>query len=164
MISGLRTWKGARLNKLRLEECNSTALDNYIIEYHYLHSAPAGARLRLWIKDDRGYVIGAMMWGRPTARTYDHIRILELTRFFMIDDTEPFAESKALAMARKLIRKRLTKVKGLLTYTSIGENHKGTIFEADGWFSIGVTEAKAWNKKGRANIDVSKKIRWVRSV
>jgi hypothetical protein len=148
---------------LKLDICHSVELDKWIVERHYLHSTPAGAKLRLWIKDDSDNIIGAMMWGRPTARTYNQDRILELTRMYMIDDTEPNAESKALGMARKLIRKQLPQVKGLIAYSSTGEHHKGTIYEADGWFAVGTTEAKAWNKKGRANIDISKKIRWVRS-
>lgn len=148
---------------MKLEESHTKELDNWIAERHYLHSTPAGAKLRLWIKDDDNNIIGAMMWGRPTARTYDGERILELTRMYMIDDTESFAESKALGMARKFIRKQLPQVKGLLAYSSTGEQHKGTIYEADGWFAIGMTEAKAWNKDGRKNIDISKKIRWVRT-
>jgi len=116
---------------MRLEVCHSVEVDKWIAERHYLKSTPAGAKLRLWVKDEDGNIIGAMMWGRPTARIYDQERILELTRFFMIDDTEPFAESKALAMARKLIRKRLPQVKGLISYSSVGEGHKGTIYEAD---------------------------------
>lgn len=148
---------------MKLEECHSKELDRYITEHHYLHSVPAGAILRLWVKDDEGNIIGAMMWGRPTARTYDQKKMLELTRLYMVDDTEPCAESKALGMARKYIRKRLPQVKGLISYSSTGEQHKGTIYEADGWFAVGTTEAKAWNKEGRANIDTSKKIRWVRS-
>ena len=148
---------------MKLEINHSMDIDIWIAKHHYLHSVPAGAKLRLWIKDDGNNIIGAMMWGRPTARTYDQDRILELTRMYLIDDTEPFAESKALGMARKLIRKELPQVKGLISYSSTGEHHKGTIYEADGWFAVGTTEAKAWNKKDRANIDISKKIRWVRS-
>lgn len=149
---------------MKLAISHSTTVDKYIIEFHYLHSAPAGAKLRLWIKNDNDSVVGAMMWGRPTARTYDQTRLLELTRMYMVDDTEPFAESKALSMARKLIRKQFPQVKGLNTYISTGENHKGTAFIADGWFAVGTTVAKAWNKNGRANIDISKKIRMVRTV
>lgn len=148
---------------MRLEICHTTAVDKYIIENHYLHSAPAGAKLRLWVKDDENNTIGAMMWGRPSARTYDPIRILENTRMYMIDGTEPYVESKALGMARKLIRTQLPQVKGLIAYSSTGEEHKGTIYLADGWFAVGLTEAKAWNKDGRKNIDTSKKIRFVRS-
>jgi hypothetical protein len=148
---------------LRLEICHTKAVDKYIIEHHYLHSAPAGAKLRLWVKDDDNNTIGAMMWGRPTARTYDPIRILELTRMHMLDDVGEFVESKALGMARKLIRTQLPQVKGLIAYSSTGEAHKGTIYLADGWFAVGRTVAKAWNKLGRKNVDVSKKIRYVRS-
>ena len=148
---------------MKLEQSHTTDVDRYITNHHYLHSAPAGAKLRLWVKDDNNNVIGAMMWGRPTARTYDCNRILELTRMYLINDTEPFAESKALSMARKLIRKHLPQVKGLISYSSTGENHKGTIYEADGWFAVGLTRAVAWNKQGRKNIDTTQKIRWVRS-
>lgn len=149
---------------MRLEEVHTEDVDRYIIENHYLHSAPAGAKLRLWIKDDDNNVIGAMMWGRPTARTYDPNRIMENTRMYMIDDTEPCAESKALSMARKLVRNKYPEIKGVIAYSSTGENHKGTIYLADGWFAIGETRAAAWNREGRKNIDTTKKIRWVRSV
>lgn len=149
---------------MKLELSTKTDVDKWIIEHHYLHSVPAGARLRLWIKDDDDNIIGAMMWGRPTARTYDYNRIMELTRLHMIDETEPCAESKALGMARKLIRKMFPNIKGLITYTSTGENHKGTIYLADGWFAVGAARAVPWSKPGRKNIDTSSKIRWVRSV
>ena len=148
---------------MRLEICHTKEVDRYIIEHHYLHSAPAGAKLRLWTKDDAGNTIGAMMWGRPTARTYDKDRLLELTRMYMVDGTEPCAESKALGMARKLIRAQLPQVKGLIAYSSTGEAHKGIIYLADGWFAVGLTVAKAWNKNDRKNIDTTKKIRFVRS-
>lgn len=149
---------------MRIEESHKTDIDTYIIEHHYLHSAPAGARLRLWVKDDSGSIIGAMMWGRPTARTYDYSRILELTRLYLVDDTERCMESKAIGMARKYIRKHLPEIHGLISYSSTGEGHRGTIYLADGWFAVGRTKAKAWNKNGRKNIDTSEKIRWVRSV
>ena len=148
---------------MRLEISHSTDVDRWIIEHHYLHSAPAGARLRLWIKDDYGSIIGAMMWGRPSARTYDYERIMELTRLYMVDDTEPCAESRALGMARKLIRKEFPEIKGLISYSSTGENHKGTVYLADGWFAVGKTRAAEWNREKRKNIDTSKKIRWVRT-
>ena len=109
-------------------------------------------------------MIGAMMWGRPTARTYDPKRILELTRLYLIDGTEPFAESRALGMARRLIRRRLPEIKGLIAYSSTGMGHAGTVYLADGWFAVGTTRAAAWNREGRKNRDTSPKIRWVRTV
>ena len=149
---------------MRLRVSSSTDVDKYIAGHHYLHSTPAGARVRLWVVDDKDVIIGAMMWGRPTARTYNPKRILELTRLYMVDNTAPFVESKAIAMARKYIRKHLPEIKGLISYSSEGEGHRGTVYEADGWFAVGTTKARAWNRAGRRNIDTSKKTRWVRSV
>jgi len=104
------------------------------------------------------------MWGHPTARIYNTVRIMELTRMYLIDGIGHCAESRALAMARKHIRKHFPKVKGLISYTSSAQGHKGTIYEADGWFAVGWTRARPWNKTGRKNIDTSRKTRWVRTV
>ncbi len=107
------------------------------------------------------------MWGRPTSRHIDQKRILELTRMCFIDDTERFVESKALAMARKCIRKHFPEVKGCIAYSSTGQGHDGVIYQADNWFQLGITKGASWNnnvRKGRKDIDTSDKIRWVRSV
>lgn len=150
---------------IKIETCNTTDVDRYIAARHYLGTTPAGARLRFWICDDNGDVIGAMMWGRPTSRAYDQQKILELTRFCLAEDaTEHCAASKALALARKYIRKHCPDVKGLISYASTGQQHEGTIYMADNWFAVGTTSGGSWSKPGRKNIDTSKKIRFVRSV
>ncbi|MBA9088852.1 hypothetical protein FHR92_005399 [Fontibacillus solani] len=151
---------------MRIEVTTSTELDRWVSERHYLQSSPAGARLRLWIIDSNGDRIGAMMWGRPTARSLDSVNLLELTRMYLIDDTEPFAESKALSMARKYIRKHYPQIKGLLAYSSTGEGHAGTVYLADGWFPFGYTKQRkqGWsNRDQRTDRDNSRKIRWLRS-
>ena len=163
---------------MRMQEEHTETIDNWIKERHYLRSVPPGARLRLAFYDDiartayKPYkiiveerLIGAMMWGRPSARLLNQETILELTRMFFIDDTEHCIESKALAMARKYIRKRLPKIRGLLAYSSTGENHKGIIYSADNWFQFGIGKGHNWNSKSRTrkNIDNSDKIRWLRS-
>lgn len=151
---------------MRVEVTTSTELDQWIIDRHYLRSSPAGARLRLWVLDERGKRIGAMMWGRPTARSLDSNNLLELTRMHLIDETEPFAESKALSLARKYIRKHYPTIKGLLVYSSTGEGHTGTVYLADGWFPFGRTRGRkqGWsNREQRHDRDNSQKIRWLRS-
>lgn len=105
------------------------------------------------------------MWGRPTARAYDQRRIMELTRFYLVDDvSEHCVASKALSMARKYIRKHYPEVKGLISYASNEQGHIGTIYIADNWFALGTTRGGSWSKPGRKNIDTSKKLRYVRSV
>jgi hypothetical protein len=150
----------------KVEKCNTTEIDKWIRERHYLGTTPAGARLRLWVLDEKGNKIGAMMWGRPSARKLDQKKLLELTRMVMIDNTDPFSESRALKLARKYIRKHLPEIKGLIAYSSTGQEHEGTIYMADNWFELGRTKVSktGWNnRKGRDTKDYSEKIRWVRS-
>lgn len=153
---------------MRLEVARTKELDRWIAERHYLGNTPPGAKLRLWVIDQGGRRIGAMMWGRPTARALDGDGLLELTRMYMVDDTEPNAESRALALARKHIRRHLPQIKGLIAYASTGQEHEGTIYAADNWFVSQGTSARrqgGWStREGRANKDTSQKIRWMRSL
>ena len=167
---------------------HTTATDNWIKAHHYLHSAPAGARVRMEFyipyaeadqlahgagmplmdsdRLDGKYMIGAMMWGRPTSRKVDQRAILELTRCCFLDFMPKSAESKGLAKARRWIRKNLPEVKGLIAYSSTGEAHRGTIYLADGWFKVSETESShaSWETRGgRKNRDLSTKYQFARS-
>lgn len=145
---------------------HNTEIDNWIAGRHYLHSTPAGSVLRMEILDDNNNRIGAMLWGRPTARQIDQRHVLQLTRMFMVDDTEHCAESRALAMARKYIRRHMPQIKGLISYSSEEEGHKGTIYQADGWFAISRTKSvhKGWsNRQGRSDRDLGPKTKWGRT-
>lgn len=149
---------------MRLNIIHSMELDEWIKARHYLHSTPAGAVIRMEFLTDDGERIGAMMWGRNTSPKQDQSNQLCLTRMFFVDETEPFVESKALSMARKYIRKHYPAVKGVVAYSSTGEGHAGTIYQADGWFEVSRTrEGCRDQRKGRQNLDSSSKIKWVRS-
>lgn len=154
--------------RIHLHEAHDQELDRWIAERHYLQSVPCGARLRLWIMDQNRDVIGAMMWGRPSARLLNQETILELTRMYFIDDTERFVESRALALSRKWIRKRFPTVKLLLSYSSTGYGGDkcGRVFAADNWCQFGTTKGGSWKRvkrEKRADKDTSDKLRWVRS-
>lgn len=154
------------LMQLRLVPSHSKELDDWIAQRHYLGYCPPGAKLRLWVFESNN-PIGAMMFGRPSARTYDTGIVWELTRFVFIDDTSHCIESRALAMARKYIRAHFPTVKGLLSYSSPTNDHHGTIYRADNWFQLGWTSGGTWDSKShpnRRNADISKKQRWVRSI
>jgi len=100
----------------------------------------------------------------PTSRKINQMTILELTRMYFIDDTEPFIESRALSMARKHIRKYRPIVKGLIAYSSIGMGHEGTIYKADNWYALGVSGGASWQTRpNRVDRDTSPKVRWTRS-
>lgn len=142
---------------------HTTELDRWIADNHYLHSTPAGAMIRMEIQDDAGRRIGGMMWGRNTSPKQDQKHVLCLTRMYMVDDTEPYAESRALAMARKYIRRHYPQINGLVAYSSTGAGHEGTIYQADGWFEVSRSGGGKDCRGGRRNIDTSKKIKWCRT-
>jgi hypothetical protein len=149
-----------------LKVLHNTEIDKWIKENHYLKSTPAGAVLRLEFLDDNNNRIGAMMFGRPVSPKVDQKHILELTRMYFIDDTEHCAESKALSMARKYIRKHYPQITGLIAYSSTAEMHKGIIYQADGWFKLSESKSPtaSWeNRKGRTNRDLSIKLKFGRS-
>ena len=149
-----------------LKQLHNTDVDKWIMERHYLKSTPAGAVIRLEFLNDSGERIGAMMWGRPISPKIDQKHILELTRMYFVDETEHCVESKALGMARKYIRKHYPEIKGLIAYSSTGQQHEGTIYQSDGWFLISKSNSQNgnWeNRAGRKNRDLSVKLKFARS-
>lgn len=147
-------------------EYHTTDLDKFISSIHYMGYTPAGAKLRLGILENGIKVIGAMLWGRPNSKAYNQDKILELTRMVLIDDTDQFAESHSLALARKYIRMKLPQVRLLIAYSDPAQNHDGGIYEADNWCDFGMTSGGVWtsiSKPNRRDMSPSKKTRWVRS-
>jgi len=148
---------------VQLKISHTTDTDKWIADNHYLGNTPAGAVIRMEFYDEER-LIGAMMWGRNSSPKQDKENMLCLTRMYFIDETERFVESKALSMARKYIRKHYPHVKGLVAYSSTGEEHKGIIYQADGWFEVSRTKNGSKDcRSGRKNTDISSKIKWCRT-
>lgn len=141
---------------------HSTDTDRWLREHHYLRSTPAGAVIRMEFRDNNR-LIGAMMWGRNTSPRQDQKNVLCLTRMCFLDDAPKNTESRALAMARKHIRKHYPEIKGLVAYSSIGQGHEGIVYQADNWFEVSRSRATKDCREGRRNQDTSAKIKWVRS-
>lgn len=143
---------------------HNTDIDKWIAENHYLHTVPAGAKIRMRFVDDNGKTIDAMMWGRNPSPKSDQDSQLCLTRMYFIDDTERCVESHALSMARKHIRKYYPQIKGVVAYSSSGAGHEGVVYLADGWFIVSTTKNGCRDmRNGRKNVDTSSKIKWVRT-
>lgn len=151
-----------------LHEIKTTQIDGWIAQHHYLGNTPAGAVLRLAFydggEDGMERMIGAMMWGRNPSPKQNQQEVLCLTRMCFVDDTEHCVESRALAAARKYIRKHYPHIKGLVAYSSTGQGHEGTVYKADGWFEVSRTrEGSRDCREKRKNTDTSSKIKWARS-
>jgi hypothetical protein len=150
---------------MQLNAIHNAELDAWVAARHYLKSVPAISTLRLEFTED-GERVGAMLWSRPTSPKIDQLHTLELTRMYFVDNTERFIESKALASARRHIRKTLPQIRGLIAYCSTAEGHKGTVYEADGWFKISESRSASgsWESRaGRTNRDLSTKIKFGRT-
>lgn len=150
---------------MQLNILHTKELDEWLRERHYLRSTPAGAVIRMEFVLN-GCRIGAMLWGRPTSPKLDQRKLLELTRMYFVDDAGHCVESKALAMARKHIRKHYPHVKGLIAYCSTAERHEGIVYQADGWFEIGRSRSNhaSWqNRPNRTDRDLSIKIKFGRT-
>lgn len=164
MIAQERLFAQARTQGVAMYVEHDTTVDRWIEARHYIHSVPAGAVIRMCFKDGQGRVIGCMMWGRPVSRKIDQDSILELQRMCFVDDTERFVESKSLALARRYIRKHFKRVKGIISYSSEGQGHDGTIYAGDNWYKLGGSSGGSWETRtNRKNRDLSQKTRWTRS-
>lgn len=152
--------------QLKVMPYHTEDLDKFIASLHYLGYTPPGARIRLGILEGGIKLIGGMMWGRPSARELDQKTILELTRMAFIDDTEPFVESKSLALARKWIRSNMPEIKLVLAYSDTEQGHDGIVYKADNWALFGKAKGHHWassSKLNRRDIATKDKLRWVRS-
>ena len=169
---------------MELHISHSTQTDRWIAAHHYLGCTPAGAVVRMefyidaeaiqtlagdphaLISNNEKYLVGAMLWGRPTSRKIDQRTILELTRCVFLDFMPKNTESAALAKARAWIRKNMPEIKGVLAYASTSEKHRGTIYLADGWFKISETHSPqaSWETRpGRRDRDPGVKYKFGRS-
>lgn len=156
----------AQLHCRRTQPSEALAAKAWITERHYLESAPPGF-VHVYEYLLGRQLVGGCILGRTSARQYDPDRILEVTRLFFVDDTPPNVESQGLAMMRKHVRTWLPRIRLLIAYSDPDHGHEGTIYEADGWCPLGMTEG-AWgagwgSRVGRRARPVSKKRRWVRT-
>lgn len=157
----------AQLHIRRTQPSEARAAKHWIAERHYLESASPGF-VHVYEYTLGGDLIGGAILGRPNARAYNPDRVLELTRFFFVDQTPPHVESRGLALMRKHVRMWIPKIRLLLAYSDPSQGHEGAIYEADGWCDLGLTKGAGhgygWNtREGRRPQRVSQKLRWVRT-
>jgi hypothetical protein len=150
----------------RAQPSETADLKEWIGDHHYLASAPPGFIFLLEFIEGPQRV-GGMILGRPAARQYDPNSIMQLHRVFFVDEMPKNTESKALATMRKFVRVWYPTIRLLLSYSDPEQGHAGTIYAADGWCPLGMTDG-AWgygwaSRQNRRDQPISKKQRWVRT-
>ena len=153
----------------RCQPSETRAIHEWMKEVHYLKSAPPGHVAALEFIEGKERV-GAMLLGRPAARSYDADLILELTRAYFVDSAPKNTESQGLSMMRAWVRKWLPGIRLLISYSDPAQGHTGTIYAADGWAPFGMTsgshaQQSRWKSRpGRVvEQNYSQKQRWVRT-
>lgn len=150
----------------RTQPSEGRELKEWIAAHHYLESCPAGY-VNLYEFNEGRDLIGGMLLGRPSARQYDSSKILQLHRMFFIDETAHCVESQGLAMMRKHVRMWMPGIRGLLSYSDPEEGHQGTVYAADMWCPLGLTDeawGNGWESRGkRRKQKKSRKMRWFRT-
>ncbi|KAA6459607.1 hypothetical protein DYQ86_15930 [Acidobacteria bacterium AB60] len=150
----------------RAQPSETRELKEWIAAHHSLQSCPPGF-VHLYEFTGGRELIGGMLIGRPSAKTYNPDLILQLHRMFFVDGTEHCVESRGLAMMRKHVRTWLPRIKGLLSYSDPTEGHEGVVYMADNWCPLGLTDevsGDGWeSRKGRRAQKKSRKMRWFRS-
>lgn len=159
-------------HNLRIRRCQPSethATKKWVALNHYLECAPPGFGF-IFEFCEGTELVGAHIWGIPQAREkYNPDTVVQLYRVFFIDDTEHCVESQSLAMARKHIRTWMQHIRLVLSYSDPSVGHEGTIYDADGWCSIGKTKKRSdygfQTHKGRPRTikDISSKVIWVRT-
>jgi hypothetical protein len=156
---------GASVILRRAQPGESREVREWIMKHHYTRSAPPGYRVALEFVEGRERV-GAMLLGRPDARSLDSTRWLQLTRMYFTDEAGPNTESRALGMMRRWVRIWMPQVKGLLSYSDPSVGHQGTVYLADNWAPFGQTKNSRVGWQSRPNRQPgsnARKTRWVRT-
>ena len=154
------------MNLRRCQPSESRVTAEWIAELHYLKSKPPGF-VQVLEFCEGSLLVGAMILGRPSAKTYNPDYVLELNRVYFRDDAPKNTESQALAMMRKHVRTWLPSIRLLIAYSDPAVGHAGTIYLADGWCPLGTTGHKSgygWRSRPNRREDpVTPKLRWVRT-
>lgn len=139
-------------------------VDCIIRKNHYLGSINSAAtKHRYLITLPMRGIYGAVAWSKPLARMEDQENTIELHRFWTNNRTPPNTESYCLGyMMRDMEAKEYDR---LISYTSTGQGHEGTIYKATNWNTTGKTRdyssGKGWkNRANRENRDTSQKIKF----
>lgn len=150
----------------RAQPSETRALKDWIAAGHYLQSCPPGW-VHLYEFTEGRELIGGMLIGRPSAKSYNPDKILQLHRMFFIDETARFVESHGLSIMRKRVRTWLPQIKGLLSYSDPTQGHEGTVYEADNWCPLGLTDEPSevgWKSRGETRHESkTRKMRWFRT-
>jgi len=128
--------------KLYLDWCSHKAAKYACENWHYSKCVPKGklAKIGVWEND---CFIGCVLFGYGANSNViiqfglENNQGCELVRVALKAHISPV--SKILAKAIKILKKHFSKLQILISYSDIGQNHHGGIYQAANWMYLGVT-------------------------
>jgi hypothetical protein len=132
-----------------LREISYETARNCYRRWHYLGNTGFLATYSFGAYFD-GSIMGAISFHPPSARetirglfqTEEQAGFWEIGRLAMSDDCPPNSESRFIAIAIRLLKRR-TQIKAIITYADTAAGHKGIIYRAAGFVYLGLTAPKA---------------------
>jgi hypothetical protein len=129
---------------LRVTQCAKSDIATFIEKHHYSHNVKGVTATYCFRVDRDGELVGAAIFGRPAMKEaldkYSErgkLRLLELRRFCLVDDTPDHAESMVLGMMLPKLAER--GVDRVLSYADPNHGHLGTAYYAVGGRCLGLT-------------------------
>lgn len=142
-------------SKIVIREIDQKTAAEMIIRYHYSHKwslyKVAYGVFYLTDKDQKflegkeELLIGCMVFGQPVGRSAAEsisslikiTEVFELTRLFIKDGYGSNIESYSLTKALSLLKRDFPNIKAIITYADGEQGHKGTIYQACGFYYQG---------------------------
>ena len=134
--------------KYFVDTVNSSKAFQFTCLYHYSHLGFKKAKVNLGIYDKKTNELkGVLQWGcsaqegirldRYVKEPIKKEEYLELNRFCMKDDEGKNAESQAISLGVKWLKKNMPEIKLLVSYSGRREGKYGYIYQATNWEYLG---------------------------
>jgi hypothetical protein len=130
---------------MRLQLASHKAVKFACMNFHYAKRIPAGLNVSYSVFNDEGEWCGVIVYGYPASPslvTQFNLRngeVLELRRVAL--NSKQKITSRALGISMRLIKKDCPSVKMLVSYSDLGQNHYGTIYQATNWLFLDETKS-----------------------
>jgi len=129
---------------LKLDWCDYKAAKYAVMHWHYSRIMPKSKNVYIGVWEDEKF-IGALIFGLGGGgatngkrwglrKTFD---VCELERVALREHETPVSRIIKIAMA--MLRKQSPDIKAIVSFADMRQNHHGGIYQAGGWFYMGMT-------------------------
>jgi hypothetical protein len=135
------------VNKLSVKIIKPELANNLVLNFHYMKTKPAGAKLHFGIFHEGIHLPqGVAIFGKSTGTEsktalFDGIvgpdEIIEMQRLWISDKMGHNAESKVLSLIMAFIKKHYPQIKVVWTYAGGCKNDCGIVYQSSGFMYLG---------------------------